>query len=408
MNRTINKPHNRAGAQTRKKAKFPLFWVCVALIIEIAIIIFFAMRHNVLDFLKEYESVQPKYMENAVFDEYFASLDWGKIASSNLLTEEGSGLSLSPYENESHVEQYLGTLCSGKEISGYGISSGVSGESASALNLFNISKYFVDQFNSKGQIKYIVKAGEDKIAEFTLDHSDNKDDATPRGFMPYKLTGITMYCYPHNSITLRVPDTSVVYLNGIETGEDKIVARDSQEDADLHMTDGAHGIRYVVYHIDGLYLDPTVVVRDKDGNESTLEYDTENEYYTAVLSYSSELENEYSATLIQAIENYAAYMQSDGNRGSFMNYYDTNSQLWRNILSTENYFVIDHSSWSFEDQRADEFYAYSDNVFSCRVRMTHKLHRYGFEDYVDYIDMTLYLHRCSDGVFRIYDSFAHE
>jgi len=100
-------------------------------------------------------------------------------------------------------------------------------------------------------------------------------------------------------------------------------------------------------------------------------------------------------------------MQMDGARADFIDYYDTDSDLWKNIISTENYFVLDHNSYSFKDQKATEFYRYNDDVFSCRVSMTHLLHRWAREDYVDYIDMTLFL-RNVNGKYLIFDSFAHE
>ena len=39
--------------------------------------------------------------------------------------------------------------------------------------------------------------------------------------------------------------------------------------------------------------------------------------------------------------------------------------------------------------------------------MTHLLHNPGKQDYVDYIDMTIYLHKV-DGQYLIFDSLAHD
>jgi len=80
--------------------------------------------------------------------------------------------------------------------------------------------------------------------------------------------------------------------------------------------------------------------------------------------------------------------------------------LYVNLRTSETYFVIDHSSYAFEDVKTSEFYAYDENTFSCRVSFTHVLKRYGSKDYRDYIDMTLYLHRIGD-TYRIYDRYNH-
>ena len=164
---------------------------------------------------------------------------------------------------------------------------------------------------------------------------------------------------------------------------------------------------YVAYTVDKLYLKPEIAVTDKDGKSIELEYIENDNYYSAGFLYDDSLAAQYSAYVINAIENYAAYMQMDGARADFIDYYDTDSDLWKNIISTENYFVLDHSSYSFKDQKATEFYRYNDDVFSCRVSMTHLLHRWAREDYVDYIDMTLFL-RNVNGKYLIFDSFAHE
>ncbi|MBQ5649873.1 MAG: hypothetical protein IIV03_07015, partial [Clostridia bacterium] len=152
---------------------------------------------------------------------------------------------------------------------------------------------------------------------------------------------------------------------------------------------------------------PEISVTDKDGKVTECVYIEDGNYWSAGFLYDAALEAQFSDYVINAIEKYAAYMQMDGARADFIDYYDTDSELWQNIITTENYFVWEHEGYTFKDKKASEFYRYDENVFSCRVSMTHLLHRYGWEDYVDYIDMTIFL-RNVNGKYVIFDSFARQ
>ena len=99
-------------------------------------------------------------------------------------------------------------------------------------------------------------------------------------------------------------------------------------------------------------------------------------------------------------------MQSDGRFSAFSQYFDPDSTLYTQIKNAEIYFVWPHDGYSIEDVNVRDFYAYDDNTFSCRVSLTHVLHKKGSEDYRDYIDMTFYL-RNVNGSYLIYDRENH-
>ena len=67
--------------------------------------------------------------------------------------------------------------------------------------------------------------------------------------------------------------------------------------------------------------------------------------------------------------------------------------------------VIDHDSYEFKDVNLDEFYNWgtiSDgDVISCRISFLHILHRSGRDDFLDVVDMTVFLRKTDDG-YKIY------
>jgi len=395
----------RLAAQQQAPKRFPVFWVVLLAFVIISVILISNALKNVTAFLEEYESVQPKYVEAEVFDTYFKRIDYDLLLKA---ADRGDGADLTEFESKEDLITYLKSMYAGKDITYYSISTGAAGTATVSLDIKDIGKYFVDQFNSRGDIKYIVKAGEDKIAEFTLVHSESEAKKSKSGFKQYELGDIELFFFPHESVTVKLPKSSTLTVNGIKVSEKYRLADVYEEDENnKRLPDGIEGIVYVAYTVDKLYLKPEIAVTDKDGKSIELEYIEKDNYYSAGFLYDDSLAAQYSAYVINAIENYAAYMQMDGARADFIDYYDTDSDLWKNIISTENYFVLDHNSYSFKDQKATEFYRYNDDVFSCRVSMTHLLHRWAREDYVDYIDMTLFL-RNVNGKYLIFDSFAHE
>lgn len=399
MNETVNK------IRSKRKRRFPVFWTCIAVcVIAVAVVLAFAIQ-SINDFLVEYESVQPKHVEAEVFEEYFKSIDYEKLLTA---ANRGNGDDISKFETKENLINYLRSLHGDKDISYYSISTGASVDKTAELDVFNIGQYFVDQFNTKGDIKYIVKAGEDKIAEFVLGHSADDAMISERGFKKYELKSIELYFFPHESVTVKLPTTSTLKINGIEVDDAYLVEGIREEHfTNSRLPDNIEGITYVAYSIDGLYEVPKIEVLDKYGDPTEIVYNKEANYYSADVNYNESLSAEYSDYVINAIEKYAAYMQMDGSRASFRPYFDTDSQLWQNIISTENYFVWEHEGYTFRNKKASEFYAYNDEMFSCRVTMTHLLHNTGKQDYVDYIDMTVYLHKV-DGQYLIFDSLTHE
>jgi len=184
MNETVNKP------ETKKKKHFPVFWVCLLLFVVAVGVALYYLIQNINDFLVEYESVQPKYTEAEIFEEYFSNIDYEKLLAA---ANRGNGDEISKFETKENLINYLKGLYGEKHISYYSISTGASVEKTAELDILNIGQYFVDQFNTKGDIKYIVKADNDKIAEFVLSHSDDADMVSKRGFKKYELSSIELF-----------------------------------------------------------------------------------------------------------------------------------------------------------------------------------------------------------------------
>lgn len=397
----------RTPAAAPRKKRPPVwkivYWSVILVLILAAVILVARIIGKVTNFLSEYEEVQPGHLAQEVFQKYFSPFNYDSLRA-----ESEEDKKLTEFETEEDIKTYIASLIEGKELSYHPTFTDEGGTTADALKLKDPSRYFVDTFNAKGTLHYAVKAGNNKIAEFTLDHSDDPADVSPRGFVRYRLSGISVYYYPHESVSVKIPDTFTAYLNGKPIGEsyrlEGVVEKTEHEN---HLPDSVSGITYIAYTVKGLYRKPELTFVSNTGKTCAPLYKEEDNYYTCDI-YDTELKDQYADYVIKAIEGYCAYIQESTVKTSeIRDYFDTSTKLWQNILDNPYYFVIDHSGYFFTKQSAAEFYRFSDTLFSCRVSMEHHLILPGKEDYIDFVDLTLYLSRGEDGVYRIYDIFTN-
>ena len=351
----------------RTKKKFPVFYkiyfVFIALVVAGAA--FGALWLH--GYLQSYEDAQAYHVANAIFDEYYSSKDFNKIAE---VTHDKDS-----FEGHDVVAKYFRNQYGDSEITYSSVSSG-----------------------EEGILKYIVKAGDVKISSFTLKKTG---EITEDGFDVYAKNTFELYYTPKESITVLVPEFSDVYLNDKVLDSSYVVEKDIIPEDYNRAPDGVEVVKYTKYTVDGLLQQPTLKVMSADiENEVVLNPET-NEY-EAALPNNVSLETEHEAFVIEAVKEYAKYMENDSTWGRVRPYFDPYTNLYESIRTVAQYYVHDHSSYRFDEEIAEEFYAYDDNTFSCRVKVLQVLENWGMEDYKDNIEMVVYLRRVGNR-FLIFD-----
>jgi len=357
----------------KKQRQFPVFYAVYFTLILLFLVSLAVCMQIVTLYLADYESSLPEYEAERVFEKYYCG------ENLDALIEEANPV-VNPFESKEILRQYLQSYVRGKDLSYTEISTGLDSTR-----------------------KYIVKANDIKISAFTLIPSRNTSE---KGFTLYEPDSFELYSRGTESVTITAPLGYTVTVNEIPLDPSYRTGNEKEHLSCAHMPEGVPGIIYAEYEVTGLYAPPSsVCVLAPDGRLCSLEQ-TENGAYFADFLYSDTLQAEHSEYVVAAAQALAAYMQNDGKFSAAAAYVDPDSELYVNLRTSETYFVIDHSSYAFEDVKTSEFYAYDENTFSCRVSFTHVLKRYGSKDYRDYIDMTLYLHRIGD-TYRIYDRYNH-
>jgi len=357
----------------KQRKHFPVFYTIYFLCIALFLVGLYAGLGVVREYLADYESAQPQYVAEKVFGEFYSDGDYSALmdACSPQTTE---------FENQEAVLRYLREFTAGKEITYNSITTGLDSTR-----------------------KYIVKADGVKFSAFTL---TTVTETTPKGVPLYELESVELYTAGQQSARIVAPNGYTVFLNGSVLNDSYKTDYIEKHESCDRMPEGTEGIVFVGYEVDKLYYPPeSVQVINREGISVPVTQKEDGTYYAEYV-YSESLKQQYSEYVISAAKALAAYMQNDGRFSAIGAYLDPDSDLYTNVKSSETYFVINHSSYSFEDVKTSEFYAYDDNTFSCRVSFTHVLKRSGSKDYRDYLDMTFYLRKV-DGTYLIYDRFNH-
>lgn len=354
----------------RRKTGRSLFFKIYITVVITAVLLLCAAIVVVHFLLRDFESVQPKYLAEEVFNEYFAP--------NTVSVAERIDLTGHPFEGEEQALAYAEKALSGDEITYSEVSIGL-----------------------EAGRKYSVKSGDKKIFSFELDENEEKSKF---GFITYRLGKIEPVF--REKVTVRVPTGYHVYINGIRA-DGKYITESGVVDEELseYLPDGVAAPTDDIYTVTDLLVAPEVLVTDPDGADVPAEFDADSRTYTAVRKYDEQLKAEFSDYVIQAAEAYAAYMQNDASFRNVATYMDPASELYAVTRATLTGFVIDHNGYSFEDESADEFVRYDDSTFSCRVKLKHILHKTGSADYVEYLDIVFFYHLDADGDYSMFDRY---
>lgn len=203
------------------------------------------------------------------------------------------------------------------------------------------------------------------------------------------------------SVTVRIPADSKLTVNGVEVTEEHC-AEKTPHRYNEYLPDGVEGITWCTYTVSGLFLSPEFSCTDQNGLACEFVPDEESGILTAAFHYDEDLREKYGERILTGMKEYAKYIQNDGSMNLVRPYFDTSSMFYRNIWENPSMFVWDHNGYYFANESTSEFYAYDENTFSCRITFDHCLKHYAKEDYVDQLDMIVFVRRIGNN-FYIYD-----
>lgn len=356
-----------------KTKKFPTFYIFL-LVLAIIVVVLTQIGKSILkDILTEYEDSQYKYVAEDFFDSNFA--DGNSETVAKLFASQ-----ISEFETEESFAEYISTLTYDRVFSLQHSSAGLSDKE-----------------------KYVVSIGNLRFAEFFIEKTGVK---TEHGFDTYKVTDVLFNDKILKSYSIQIPINYTLTVNGVLAGEEYCQNDRIETESQKFMPEGVDGIIYTTYTFDAMCTEPVFTVANSEGIESNITCKDDGIYVADVIYHNAEFAEKYTDYVIEATKAYACYMQKDANFGKVRGYLDPASDFYKFVKDTPTWPVITHNGYAFENETVTDFYAYSDDVFSCRISFVHVLKYSGLDDYRDNIDITWYL-RNVDGKFLIYDSYIH-
>lgn len=340
-----------------EKKKISLFYIILPVFLLLLLAVFLFIRFAVLrPWLVRFEVSQPKHASQEVFAELFSPADWNKIY-------DLAGLE----EDRERFIQAMEEMTGEQTLSMVETSAGLSGDR-----------------------RYIVKAGTDNLAVFTL-VSEEQD-----GQVSWKLGGLELLMGRNPDVVLvRTLAGQRVLVDGAELGEDCQV-QTTETAAERYLPEGVYGRRTILWQSQG----NDVTVLDEKGSEVPLALDTDSGCFLVEEPEETPTQEERDA-LIGAAEVYARYMIRAANSAQLQKYFDSESAIYQTIRSSE-IWIKTTSGHSFSDETVEEFYRYGEDMFSARVSMHMDVKRSNGTTKPYEVDSTLFFHR-TDGGWRAFE-----
>lgn len=286
------------------------------------------------DWLVKYEASQPHHTRDKVFNELFADPDWEKIY-------DLAGVQDTAYEGKDAFAAYMEEQYSGIELSYQETSAGLSGDK-----------------------KYIILAGEEKIAHFTLTGgTDSKTEIAE-----WKLGTVEVFFTRTQSVAVEKLPWHTVYINGVALDDSFTVYKVSTL-AEDYIPQELNGYQLERQFISGLLVPPQVTVMDENGMPVETVYNSETNCYELNLP-EMEITEAEQALAVNAAQVYAKRMLNIVSKYALQAYYDVNSEIYNVICEVPVWWAQSFSHYEFQNQIISDFYRYSDSLYSVRVQFT--------------------------------------
>lgn len=318
---------------SKKTKKLPVFYAVLIALTVTGILITAVVLNVLWDFLSAYENALPKYEAQRVFDRYYSGEDFAELYQ--LYSGE-----MSKYEGRDQFEKCMRAVLSTGKPESYEVTTG-----------------------AEDQMCFSLRCGKSKLATLYLRKSD---ETLGWGQYLWKLDRLVPEKLPTSSVKVKTLTGSTLLINGVEVGREGITETDIPTESCDHMPDGVDGITYTVYTVDGLIASPSITCLNSKGELVEPRYDNRTEFFTEEITYDEALRTQYSQLAVEALQTYQRYRANDTSRASLKKYFDTSSDFYNAIMHTTTAWFAAHTGHDYSDETVGEFYAYSDEVFSCR------------------------------------------
>lgn len=365
--------HQPVRRKKKKSRRFKVGTIVFYSIYAVCVIAIFIGLLSVLDPLREwlikYEASQPNYKRDEVFSQLFADPDWETIY-------DLAGIQDTTFENSKSFAACMQKLVGDTELTCLETSAGLSGDK-----------------------KFIVKLGEQKIASFTLTGGATSQTEIPEWNLG---TVEVFFKRTQNATILRYPGQSV-YVNGVAL-DDSYVVRTTSTVAENYLPEGIHGYRTELLYISDLMVVPEITIKNSDGTDVSVMQDPQTGIFAPETAAAAQPTENEKLLALNATQTYAKYMIGKATLADIQKLFDTNSQFYTTIRSSELGWVQSGASYDFSAPVYSDFYRYSDTLFSIKLDMALNQTRFDGSVKVYTLNNTLFFQKNDNGNWLVMEA----
>jgi hypothetical protein len=207
------------------------------------------------------------------------------------------------------------------------------------------------------------------------------------------------YSQPPKVITADVLSDSVLYVNGEKAGNEYIINGNVGDDAAARMK-----MRYVRYRFAGSFGRLTLLAESSLGRLFILS--GSGGIYKQEIRYDEELRERFADFAGEAAKTYAMYMTNDSSLTAVRKYFESGTETYEAIRTSEVYWYTNHIGFNFENIEASEFYRHDAETFSCRVTLDHYVVRTQTDTRYFPLDVTFFI-KVSNGNAMIVEMISN-
>lgn len=315
--------------KTKKSHGFRNFLVVYSTLMILLIV--FGLYY-VWNLLIDYEAGMP----DVNMDKYLIQFEWGEIGK--LLDEYD--VTVNEYDNTGNIVLLYNDFISGKKLS----YQKVNGKYTNATPVYG------------------VYADDVQIAEVELSETGKNG----HGFSVWEISNVTFDGYgpERYSVSIRVPGNCSVMVNGREVSDDYLVET-KEVDCVKNVKEYISWVPdYKVYKIDNFIKMPDVKVNGEHA------VPVSSEEYTVCYDYGTDeaLLNELKNRIWGMAHEYGAYIINKGSLGNLKTYMIGKAREYvSDIPAIWAYLVGQEYTYTFTDEKLENFVRYSDDCASCDV-----------------------------------------
>lgn len=226
--------------------------------------------------------------------------------------------------------------------------------------------------------RYNVTLDGERFASFTVVPNGK---TTSRGSKLWTLGAVTTYVKLDESTAnepeeyvpaatyaciITAPKGYAVSVDGEAVSTANATATETPMFEDGFLPSGVEAPMLVKYEYNSPTPNPEVTVADTTGAAMTLEHPSDYEWSCA-LRESEDLKAQFSKAAYALAQRIARFTSKDGSKDAILKYCAKDSPARKKFNDLSNQYATPHSDIAFQNESVTEFYAISDDCFTCHV-----------------------------------------